>query len=186
MLGVRHYKNFAIDLWQGDVTLFSSDITCCIWLEAGKPLGSQSSQLILALNDEQRKEIHLQFDKSNHFTQKVTLGFTSNLFHTIDMDESFFPLLLKEVSNRSLRHVCIPALSKSHNLPKVMKSLKNAIEGEETSAPHRITFILPNLDEYNLYQEALFQEFTGQKKECSFNLSFVVFQNYRFPSNGHH
>ena len=123
MLGIRHYKNTAIDLYSGEMRWFYSDIAVVPNVVDYAPVADRVLELPLCVPED---------------------------------TASWIQEALVWASLQGLRHVAIACLGSP---VATMQAVKAHIDLESPSSLRRITFVLPDLQVYGQFQEALFRTF---------------------------
>ena len=182
MLGKRHYRNVAIDLFQGDITEF----VCDAMVNAANPQlaggGGVDGAIHRVGGSSILAETREKYPTGCPVGEAVTTS-AGNLpakwvIHTVgpiwqgeDADESHllraaYQSSLREAKQLGARHIAFPSVSTgTYRYPLseaayvAMTTVKDFIEGNDNAKLKRITFVLYNMEHYRIYQKNLYEIF---------------------------
>lgn len=181
MLGIRHWRRRAVDLFQGDITQFACD---AIVNAANSDLigGGGVDGAIQRVGGPSIAEACQRIGRCDPGSAVVTTaGFlpASFVFHTVgpiwrgglnDEDQILadsYQSCLKLCQLNQAQHIAFPSISTgSFGYPigkaahVAMTAVRKFIDTQSDEVfPRRITFVLFSLADYKCYQEALFEAF---------------------------
>jgi len=178
VLGIRHYRNVAIDLFQGDITGFVCDVMVNAADQTLASVGGVSGAIHRAGGPEILEECRKIGSCETGQAIVTTAGRlpAQIVIHAVgpgwkDGNQGEASLLaaayrntLQLASEASCPHVSIPSLSTgacNYPIAKAasiaMSSVKEFLEQQQNL--RRITFVLFSIPDYQVYQKALFDTF---------------------------
>ncbi len=186
MLGLRHYHDFAIDVWQGDITTFSCDAMVNASDPELSPGGGVSGAIHkvggLIVTEECAKLGAINtgeavYTSAGDLPARYVIHTSGPIWQGGGQGEQ--DLLTRSYINSlslaeslSCRHVTFPALSAGiYGYPLqeaalvAMKAVKKSLSDAHFLKLKRITFALFDQKSYKTFQQALFAVFTEDEHE---------------------
>ena len=171
MLGIRHFKGSAIDLYLGDITEFCSDVivTAC-----NPDLSPKSKQDKSILSTSSKSSFELSKDTKFKYISDAETGHLPcsklALIKAENFDENFKEAIynsLDYVREFNLRHVSFPLWSDGSSITEsaqrffnIIKEYLTEIEGSEL----RVTVVLDSREDYFSFQDEMFEVFPEESK----------------------
>ena len=184
MLGIRHYQGIAIDLFQGDLTEF----VCDGMVNAANESLAGGGGVDGAIHRAGGPSIMEECKVIGHCpTGEAVITSAGKLpakkvIHTVgpvwkdgksgeaEALEKAYISSLKIAHEQQLRHVAFPSISTGvyafpiADAAKVaIKAIQKYIDEQENSAVKRVTLVLYNRDDHNVYQDELFAQIPEEK-----------------------
>ena len=171
MLGIRHFKGSAIDLYLGDITEFCSDVivTAC-----NPDLSPKSKQDKSILSTSSKSSFELSKDTKFKYISDAETGHLPcsklALIKTDDFEASYKEAIyncLNYVREFNLRHVSFPLWSEENSITEsakvffnIVKDYLSEVEGSEL----RVTVVLDSREDYFNFQDEMFEVFPEESK----------------------
>jgi O-acetyl-ADP-ribose deacetylase (regulator of RNase III) len=171
MLGIRHFKGSAIDLYLGDITEFCSDVivTAC-----NPDLSPKSKQDKSILSTSSKSSFEFSKDtKFKHILDAETGHLPCSklaLIKSEDFEVNFKESIhnsLNYVREFNLRHVSFPIWSNEKSINESAKVFFNTIKeylSVNDGSELRITVVLDSREDYFSFQDEMFEIFPEESK----------------------
>ncbi|MBQ46811.1 MAG: hypothetical protein CMP10_04870 [Zetaproteobacteria bacterium] len=180
MLGIRRFKDIAIDLYQGDITQFTCDAMGNAANEQLAGGGGVDGAIHRAGGSSIMKACKEIGSCATGEAVVTTAGNlpASYVIHGVgpkwgkhngkesDLLESVWTKIMSKAAEIGVRHVAIPSISTGvygypleKAAPIAMNAIRNFIEANNTISPKRITIVLFNDEHHEAYQSNLYATF---------------------------